>query len=180
MKLAPIQLVSLSFRRVSIELDIKRFSDSNAPAQESPFDFENVLIATHVGFAPMEGEASPRPRFLLTLHVVVDNAQADDPEHARSPYLLDIEAGAVVEVAPGAEALEHIEDVAVVNGTSLLWSAIREQVSTLTCRMPAGLAMLPTVHFLDLKSAQRSAEKPTASSGPRKGGSRPRQAASSG
>ena len=41
--------------------------------------------------------------------------------------------------------------VVVVNGTSMLWSAIREQVCTLTARMPAGQLMLPTVNFLDLK-----------------------------
>jgi hypothetical protein len=156
MKLAPIQLSSLSFRRISVELDIHDFSDRKLAGQETPFDFESVVIATSVGFAPMDDAGSSDRSFLLTLHVVIDNTEADAAgSHRRSPYLIDMEAGAVVEVAPGAEALGDIGDLALVNGTSLLWSAIREQVSNLTARMPAGLAMLPTVHFLDLKQARR-------------------------
>ena len=51
----------------------------------------------------------------------------------------------------GAEKLGSAHDLVTVNGAALLWSAIREQLLTLTSRMPAGPVMLPTVHFHDLK-----------------------------
>ena len=65
--------------------------------------------------------------------------------------MVDIEAGALIQPLPSAEVIADIENIVVVNGTSMLWSAIREQVCTLTARMPAGQLMLPTVNFLDLK-----------------------------
>ena len=43
------------------------------------------------------------------------------------------------------------EDLAAVNGASMLWSAVREQVLTITSRMRAGPVVLPSVHFHDLK-----------------------------
>jgi hypothetical protein len=69
----------------------------------------------------------------------------------------------VVTVPPGAEKLAPPEDLAAVNGAALLWSAIREQVLALTSRMPAGPAMLPTVHFHDLKRQPQAAPTPAAS-----------------
>lgn len=38
---------------------------------------------------------------------------------------------------------EDAEDLAVVNGASMLWSAVREQVSMLTSRMRAGPVVRP-------------------------------------
>ena len=58
--------------------------------------------------------------------------------------------------------LGEIEDVVVINGTSLLLSAIRVLVCSLTARLPAGLVMLPTVNFQDLrKDQQKKAVDPT-------------------
>lgn len=177
MKAAPIQMNQLSFRRVSVELDVKRFEEGGYEKAIGSFDFENVVIATHVGFAPMEEGATPQRSFLLTLQVVINNQEDESGETTRfSPYLVDIEAGAVIRVAAGAEALGHIEDLAIVNGTSLLWSAIREQVCSLTARMPAGLATLPTVNFHDLRKdrqpkADDPAPKPRKRSVPKKAAS---------
>ena len=86
---------------------------------------------------------------------MIDNQPSGETDQRFSPYLVDIEAGAVVRALPGAEVLGDIQDLIVVNGTSLLWSAIREQVCSLTARMPAGQVMLPTVNFHDLKRQNR-------------------------
>ena len=91
--------------------------------------------------------------------MVIDNQAAGEGSVRFSPYLVDIEAGALVHALPGAEALGDIEDLVVVNGTSMLWSAIREQVCNLTARMPAGQIMLPTVNFHDLKRQNREPER---------------------
>lgn len=160
MKAAPIQLHQLSFRRVSVELDVDRLNAGEFDQTDKHFAFDGVLIATNVGFTPMEQGDTQEKNFLLTLQVVIDNKVPDDGSATKpSPYLVDVEAGAIVRVANGAEVHGDVEDLALVNGTSLLWSAIREQVCNLTARMSAGLATLPTVHFQDLR-------KPTVATAP--------------
>lgn len=158
MKIAPVQLSPISFRRVSVELDAARVpGDGNPPADVS-FDLDRVNIATQVSFSPADDAEGPGAGFFVALRVVINNETSDDKDVRFSPYLIDIEAGAVVHALPGSEVLGNVEDLVVVNGTSLLWSAIREQVSNLTARMPAGAVMLPTVNFHDLKGQNREKE----------------------
>ncbi|MBS0213660.1 MAG: hypothetical protein JSR26_10850 [Proteobacteria bacterium] len=159
MKTAPIQLSQLSFRRVSVELDASRVQEDGSPPSDLAFDFEGVIIQTHVGYSPVEESKEPGSSFFLTLRVVIDNRSGENDSVRFCPYLIDIEAGGVIRAVPGAEALGDIEDLIVVNGTSMLWSAIREQVCNLTARMPAGQVLLPTVHFQDLKKQHRQAAK---------------------
>lgn len=162
MKAAPIQLHQMTFRRINVEIDVDRLNSGELDEVDRHFAFDGVLIATHVGISPMDQGDAPERSFLLTLQVVIDNKVPEDGSAVKpSPYLVDVEAGAVIRVADGAEALGDIEDLVVVNGTSLLWSAIREQVCNLTARMPAGVVTLPTVHFQDLRK-----HKPAAASAP--------------
>jgi len=121
-------------------------------------------IATGFGIDTLAIDAEPGLHYMVSLQVQVDNVavlEANDQRFA--PYLLDLEAAGVVTVPPGAEKLAPPEDLAAVNGAALLWSAIREQVLALTSRMPAGPAMLPTVHFHDLKRQPQAAPTPAAS-----------------
>jgi hypothetical protein len=90
--------------------------------------------------------------YLVSLRVIVDNEPADDrPTLKYSPYLIDVEVRGVVVIPNGAEKLAPPEDLAAVNGASVLWSALREQVLGVTSRMLAGPVMLPTMNFHDLK-----------------------------
>lgn len=158
MRTAPIQLSQISFRRVSVELDAARIPEDGSTPTDVSFDLDRVKIATHVSFSPADESEGPGTAFFLALRVVIDNQATDESDLRFSPYLVDIEAGAVVRALPGAEVLGDIQDIIVVNGTSLLWSAIREQVCTLTARMPAGQIMLPTVNFHDLRQQKRGEE----------------------
>jgi hypothetical protein len=160
MRTAPVQLSQISFRRVSVELDAARIPEDGSAPKDVAFDLDRVNIATHVSFSPTDESEEPGTSFLLALRVVIDNPSTNEADLRFSPYLVDIEAGAVVRALPGAEVLGDIQDIIVVNGTSMLWSAIREQVCTLTARMPAGLIMLPTVNFHDLKRQNREPEAP--------------------
>ncbi|HBZ30105.1 MAG TPA: hypothetical protein DEO56_05845 [Nitrosomonas nitrosa] len=45
--------------------------------------------------------------------------------------------------------IEEREDLITVNGCSMLYGAIREQVMTLSARSIHGMLILPTVHFRD-------------------------------
>lgn len=158
MRTAPVQLSQISFRRVSVELDAARIPEDGSTPKDVSFDFDGVNIATHVSFSPEDESIPAGTAFFLALRVVIDNQSSDETDLRFSPYLVDIEAGAVVRALPGAEALGDLQDLIVVNGTSLLWSAIREQVCNLTARMPAGQVMLPTVNFHDLKRQSREQE----------------------
>lgn len=173
MRTAPIQLSQISFRRVSVEVDAARIPGDGSTPKDVSFDLDRVNIATEVSHFPTEETGTSGTPLFLTLRVVIDNQPSDEIDLRFSPYLVDIEAGAVVRALPGAEVLGDIQDLIVVNGTSLLWSAIREQVCALTARMPAGQVMLPTVNFHDLKrqgreqDAQAKAKAPDAKRKPR-------------
>ena len=166
MKPSPIQLLRLMFKHVKVELDPANLPEQIPNPLEAVFTFDGVSIRTDVGI----GEADPQANgklFFLELKVVVDNEpHAEAVNQKFAPYKLDIAVEGIVLVPNGAEKLDKPEDLAVVNGTSLLWSAVREQVLSLTARMQAGPVMLPTVHFHDLKSSAKasSAEAEPASS----------------
>jgi preprotein translocase subunit SecB len=173
MKTAPIQLGQISFRRINVEVDVARLPEDGAPASDVAFDFEKVNIATHVRFSPMDETEAPGKSFFVVLQVVINNQASDKKDARYSPYFIDIEAGAVIRALPGSEALGDVKDLVIVNGASMLWSAIREQVCSLTARMPAGLVTLPTVNFHDLKQRQeRMVPQPAPTASKRKPPSR--------
>lgn len=157
MRTAPIRVCEVSFRRVRVELDVARIPEDGSPPVDVSFDLDRVNIATHVSFSDTDEAKEPGSLFLV-LRVVIDNEVSEEDDVRYSPYLVDIEAGAVVRALPGSEVLGDIEDIVVVNGTSVLWSSIREQVCNLTARMPAGTLMLPTVNFQDLRRKHREVE----------------------
>ena len=163
MKPSPIQLLQLTFKRVHVEID-----QAHAPAEPTNplttvFVFDGVTITTEVGLAEIDMTHERGPMYLVSLQVLIDNnAETDAPDRKFSPYRIDIEAAGIVVLSKGAEKLGSAHDLVTVNGAALLWSAIREQLLTLTSRMPAGPVMLPTVHFHDLKQETAiSQERPT-------------------
>lgn len=160
MKPSPIQLLRLTFKHVNVALDPVHLPPTLPNPLEAVFTFDGVSIHTEVGIGQAEPQDNGRLYF-LELKVVVDNLTQPEAENQKySPYTIDIATEGVVLVPNGAEKLGPPEDLAIVNGTGLLWSAIREQVLSLTARMRAGPVMLPTVHFHDLK--QQAAQQPAA------------------
>jgi hypothetical protein len=152
MKPSPIQLLQVTFKRVYVEIDKEHAPEGSANPMNSVFLFDGVSITTEVVLAELDMAHERGPLYLVSLQLLVDNkASANEPSRNFSPYLIDIEAAGVILLPKGAEKLAAPRDLVSVNGSSLLWSAIREQLLTLTSRMPAGPVMLPTVHFHDLK-----------------------------
>ncbi|MEY8689676.1 MAG: hypothetical protein AB9M53_07335 [Leptothrix sp. (in: b-proteobacteria)] len=153
---SPIQLLELSFKRIKVEVDEEHAPTEPAAHSAPAFGFDGVNITTEFGIGELDA-SSPVPAgrtYFVSLRVLIDNAPASGPEPQKfSPYLIDVEAGGVVHVPPPPNDKATPQDLAVVNGAALLWSSIREQVLSLTSRMPPRQAMLPTVHFLDLKDS---------------------------
>lgn len=152
MKISPLQLVHLSFRKISVEVDAEHLPSEPQTEVDEHSLFDGVVIKSQVSRTPLPDEDARGTPYFLTFSLVLDNEP--DPASTRqkfSPYLLDIEVGAVVVLRNGAEKLGDPEDLVAVNGPALIWGAIREQVAALTARMPAGTALLPSVNFHDLK-----------------------------
>lgn len=162
MKPAPLQLLQVMFRKVSVELDERHAPKDPPNPYTSIFVFDDVEISTEFGIGELDPDHERGCLYLVSLRVVVDNQpKREAPKRKYSPYLIDVETSGVVLVHKGAEQLAPPEDLAAVNGASLLWSTVREQVMALSSRMLAGPVMLPTMNFHDLKKDAQVA-KPTA------------------
>lgn len=163
MKPSPIQLLQLTFKRVYVEIDHAHAPSEPANPFTTVFVFDGVSITTEVGLAEVDMAHDRGPIYLVSLQVLIDNKpETDESDRKFSPYCIDIEAAGIVQLANGADKIGTPHDLVTVNGASLLWSAIREQLLTLTSRMPAGPVMLPTVHFHDLKQPTIEAAAPAA------------------
>lgn len=154
MKPSPVQLLHLAFRKVQVEVDEKVPFDAGKLAPFEAFDFEGVTFINRTGIEELTDEtakAADGHVFQLAFELLVNNDSKDSEKQVVSPYLIDIRVAALVRIPPGAERLGPPRDLAAVNGCAIIWGAIREQLVNLTSRMPCGPAMLPTVHFHDLK-----------------------------
>lgn len=159
MKLSPIQLVHLSFRRVFVEVDIEHMEPPTFDGFDPRGMFEGVVVKAEVNTNRIEKDDSRGIPYFLTLRVVVNNEpDQENTSQKFSPYKIDVEVGGGVIVAHGAEHLGDPQDLATINGTAMLWGAVREKVAGLTSRMMIGEALLPSVHFQDLKKESKAAE----------------------
>jgi hypothetical protein len=152
MKSAPVQLLQVMFKKVSIEWDERHAPQTPPNPFTTSFTFDGVELNTEFGIGELDLEHEQGQMYLLSFRLVLDNAPQEDGEEQKySPYLIDVEARGVVLIPKGAERLGPPEELATVNGASLMWSALREQVLTVSARMLAGQVMLPTMNFHDLK-----------------------------
>lgn len=155
MNISPIQMVELSFRKLSLEVDFDHLPDGSAPRDAHSL-LRNVGMRTQVQAQRIEKDDPRGTLHFVTLRLIINNDRHEDDSDQRfSPYLIDVEAGAVVALAPGVERFGDPDDLVAVNGPAFVWSAIREQVMNLTARMPAGPALLPSVNFHDLRKSAR-------------------------
>lgn len=159
MKTSPVQLLQLFFHKVDIKYDVEHAPAHVPNPLTSVFTFDGVAISTEVTIVGAETTHEHGQIFLVAMHLNVANDHVDgESPQVYSPYKIDIEAKALVLILKGAEKIDTPENLATVNGASLIWSAIRDQVLSLTSRMPAGPVMLPTVTFHDLRDDSVSAK----------------------
>ena len=171
MKASPIQLLQLMFKHVKVELDPEHLPAEVPNPLTSVFTFDGVGVHSEVGIGEPDPDHEKGTLFFVGLRVVVDNVP--DPERLEqkfAPYKVDVAAEGVFLVPKSAEQQpEDAEDLAVVNGASMLWSAVREQVSMLTSRMRAGPVVLPTVQFHDLKKHGKTDQQGVATAAAKQG-----------
>ncbi|WP_138677272.1 hypothetical protein [Candidatus Accumulibacter phosphatis] len=152
-------MLQMMFRKVSVELDERHAPPEPPNPFTSIFVFDGVEINTECGIGELDPAHERGRLYMVTLRVLIDNQPKEEAQQGKySPYLIDVDARGVVIVPKAAEQLAPPEDLAMVNGASLLWSAVREQVLSLTSRMLAGPVMLPTMNFHDLRKGPESSE----------------------
>ena len=157
MRPSPVQLIHLTFRKVLVEIDGDVPFDIEKLSPLDAFDFDGVTFRTSINVEALS-EPDQLDRnghvFQIAFDLLVDNeTDKESKSQARSPYLLDMQAAALVRVSAGADGLGTPRDLAAVNGAALVWAAFREQLSNITARMARGAALLPSVHFLDLRTS---------------------------
>ena len=161
MRASIIQLKQVVFQRILVEA-LEPSGDA-VPDATTSFDFEGVAfrVSLDVNPAPVEGGQNP-------LNFVVSLAIAIDPEDGKpAPYMIDILALGLIEVAEQVETQKR-RDLALVNGASLVYGAVRELVTTLTGRCIAGPLVLPTADFRDHSEWLPSPPAPDADIKPRR------------
>lgn len=159
MKPSPVQLMQLMFKHVKVELDPAHLPAEVPNPLTSVFTFDGVSLQSEVGIGEADPDHERGSVFFVELRVVVDNEpNPDNKDQKYAPYKVDIAVEGVVLIPKGAEQLADAEDLAAVNGASILWSAVREQLLTITSRMRAGPVVLPSVHFHDLKRRNEAPE----------------------
>ncbi|MGB9109841.1 MAG: hypothetical protein WCC39_14260 [Telluria sp.] len=156
MKASPVQMLQLFFKKVNVEFDPRHAPEEVPNPLTNVFTFDGVSLNTEVTFSEADLSHERGQLYAVSVRLLIQNEAEESPTVKFSPYKLDVAADALILVVKGAEKLNPPEDLALVNGASLLWSAIREQVLNITSRMQAGPVMLPTVHFHDLKKAAPS------------------------
>lgn len=169
MKASPVQLMQLMFKHVRVEMD----PEHQAPQMINPltdvFTFEGVNLSSEVGIGEADMNHERGRVYFVELRVAVDNVP--NPASARqrfAPYKIDVAVEGLVLIPKGAEELADPQDLAAVNGASMLWGAVREQVTTITSRMRAGPVVMPSMNFHDLRKTNDASQAPTSPAAPAK------------
>lgn len=151
MLLSPIQVKNIIFLRISVIPNL-----DTAPSNTSEeFTFDGVANSESIGIKLLEsGEES-------SVFAVKFRLQIENKTGKIAPYSIDLEVYGIFSINHKI-AEEKREDMVMVNGCAILYSAIREQVMTLTSRCCNGPFILPTVNFLDKIKKEPEAESPLA------------------
>jgi preprotein translocase subunit SecB len=110
-----------------------------------PFDFNGVNVGESASLNVIDENKEDPKQFALKLRIVIENKEGKP-----APYNVEVEVAGLFLVNPIMPVEERAEFV-LINGSSVIYGAIREEVLGLTSRGVNGPLMLPTVTFLDYK-----------------------------
>ncbi len=140
MKLASFQLKHYHFTRLLLEAnDGADISDSDM--RDSPYrvpDADKLKTSIVLG-EPDSLEEGAEPFFLLTLGL-----EYQEPEF---PYHFAVELDGIFVPDEQEKESDDVRHRLVVNAASMLYSAVRDQLLTLSARHKYGPMMLPSVDF---------------------------------
>ena len=135
-------------------LSIIPYADAE-PTQLGEFaDFNNVEFSSEV--ALQDGpQASHNGREPVGLRLKINIKRG---ESKIFPYEISIDIVGIFDIS----ALPEKDPIALllVNGTSMLYGALREMLLSITARCMHGQVMLPSVHFLQLEKDFKNVQNP--------------------
>lgn len=138
---SPIQLKEMTYLGIKVwPQPIEEVTDE--PSEPIPFDFNGVLISERIETQIFGDENNP-VLYGVKLRIAIENK-----EGKIAPYTIDVEVAGIFEIFEKIEK-EKREEMIIINGSALLFSAIRDQVMTISARCSQGVFILPTVNFLD-------------------------------
>jgi preprotein translocase subunit SecB len=129
-----------------LQLDHYFFAEAHCKASPEPPDSDDLTLGAadpaqfRTEIRMYKGESDPDT---YQIQLVVKSADEVAPKAA---YELMLHVIGYFRVDPDYEH-EHLEHLVQINGASVLYSAARDFVLTLTSRGPWGPLMLPTVNF---------------------------------
>lgn len=154
-KMQPSQIQLKDMRYLGIKVSVRTLEKDNDTPPED-FNFQGVEIGERAQVVLVSDEDEP-PMFAVRLQITITNETGK-----LAPYDLDIDIAGFFTISDRIEK-EKQEEFVTVNGCAVLYSAIRDQVMTLTARSHHGTLILPTVNFLDKikkKEPDKAVEKP--------------------
>lgn len=145
--LSPLQLKHYSLIRLNVDLN----PNYNAEFVEGVFypTFDSVDLKQNVRVDDGK-HTEDFYEFIITLNIACDYGAVES-----FPYKLDAGIWAVLHLDKDFDT-EDPERLAVINGTSMVFGVLREQILSLTARFIYGPLMLPTVDFRGLAKAEKS------------------------
>jgi preprotein translocase subunit SecB len=138
----PSRLKLLAYHLKSLQ--ILPYEDAEAVPLGQYADFHQVEFSSEVQHLEMKDEGSEELKHGLALKLSVDRG-----DNKNFPYAINLEAVGVFDAS--ALPAERQVPLVLVNGASMLYSALREVLLMLTQRCMHGPVMLPSVHFVQLE-----------------------------
>lgn len=152
MNRSPLQLEHYELDSIQLE-PVEEYSVK--PGEQYP-SFERADFGSHVEF----GQASREGVDSDCLWGIRLRLKCTPKEGLPFPYSFDV---AVTGFVSGADLpADDRQQRVLVNGTSLLYGVLRDEVLRLTARMKYGAVMLPTAQFHDLAAKSEPAAPPSA------------------
>jgi preprotein translocase subunit SecB len=117
---------------------------------EGPFRIQREHIDVKTSFGSLSQEERE-----WGVNLGIKTADKDQP----IPYVIDIEAVGFFKIAKGYPA-EEIEKLIQIGGPTMLYSATREFILTISSRGPWGAVFMPSISFLPSpKETEKKSEK---------------------
>lgn len=148
MKHSPLQLRHLLFKKILVDAVVDNSEGGESAAENSDataFDVNGVTFDSSIDVRCQDDETADPRAYTINYAFRITNETGK-----KCPYLIEFIASGLFEVVGNVPVAER-ETFVAVNGTTLLFGVMREQIASITARGLNGMLFLPTVNFLDLK-----------------------------
>lgn len=166
MKLSPLQLKHYFLKEFELRTNPHANFDDIPSSELSPYPaFEGIELTNNISLNCGEDpEGEGKPLFLITLSLVGKLAK-----DSSFPYEFSTVIEGVFIIGHDGD-LDQRKQLVVVNGSSMLYGVLREQLLNMSSRFMYGPILLPSADFRSIKKIEKDAKpasKPPATRKPR-------------